>query len=188
METELPTLGDILLNTASPPWTLHAFTAHLNRHCCLEALQFILDTQHYAACYEGLVRINSASSSSSNSVAKLWQNLIKLYILPTGQRQLNIAEKEREHLLHLPPEPPPSPSELHEACRCAYDLLNDSLTAFFRTSEPMQDSEETRSPPDQQPQLQAAATDEHQDGWLCHLFGACLKRCYKHNDERASYS
>jgi hypothetical protein len=150
MDDQLPTLGDVLLNNASPPWTLHAFTAHLNRHCCLEALQFVLDSQHYATCYEGFVRSNVTSSNNSDTVALLWRKLIKLYILPSGQRQLNIPELEREYLLHLPPEPPPRPSELRGACQCAYNLLNDSLTAFFRTPKPMLDIEEPRPSPEQQ--------------------------------------
>ncbi|EXU94581.1 hypothetical protein X797_012349 [Metarhizium robertsii] len=137
MDAQLPTLDDILLNNASPPWTLRAFAAYLNQHRCLEVLQFVFDADRYATCYEASVENNATSSNNSGAVDVLWRKLMQLYIYPSGRRQLNIPEREREHLLHLPSLPPPHPSELREACRCAYDLLNDSLAALFHAREPM---------------------------------------------------
>lgn len=136
MDAQLPTLDDILLNNATPPWTLRAFAAHLNQHRCLEVLQFVFDADRYATRYGGLVKNNATSSNNNGAVDVLWRKLMQLYIHPSGRQQLNIPEREREHLLHLPSTPPPRPSELREACRCAYDLLNDSLAALFQAREP----------------------------------------------------
>ncbi|KAI5455917.1 hypothetical protein BGZ63DRAFT_436616 [Mariannaea sp. PMI_226] len=136
MDAQLPTLDDILLNNASPPWTLRAFAAHLNRHRCLEVLQFVFDADRYATCYEALAKNNTMSSNNSSAADVVWRKLMQLYIHPSGERQLNIPEREREHLLCLPSIPPPHPSELREACRCSYDLLNDSLAALFHAREP----------------------------------------------------
>ena len=72
------------------------------------------------------------SPKITDSVPMLWRKLMQAYIRSSGLQQLNIPEPEREHLLNLTSEPPPRPCELHEACKCAYDLLNDSLAAFLR--------------------------------------------------------
>lgn len=196
MDAQRPTLDDILLNNASPPWTLRAFATHLNRHRCLEALQFVFDADHYATCYEDSAQNNTSSSNSSSAVELLWRKLMQLYILPSGKRQLNIPEEEREHLQHLPPVPPPHPSQLREACRCAYDLLNDSLTALFHTPElmdPIRQSDTLPRSPDRKSrgllrrpktpsctsELEAQTTNE--DGNSCSCFPASARAGWRHH-------
>ncbi|KAL3952875.1 hypothetical protein ACCO45_012818 [Purpureocillium lilacinum] len=132
MDTVFPTLDDVLSNSSPPPWTLHAFAAHLTQHHCLEALHFLLDAENYAICYEKQMNMSIKSPKITDSVPMLWRKLMQAYIRSSGLQQLNIPEQEREHLLNLTSEPPPRPCELHEACKCAYDLLNDSLAAFLR--------------------------------------------------------
>ncbi|KAK8087201.1 Regulator of g-protein signaling [Apiospora phragmitis] len=41
---KLPSLSEILSNTASPPWTLSAFTAYLSQNHCLETLEIMMQT------------------------------------------------------------------------------------------------------------------------------------------------
>ncbi|KAK4074681.1 hypothetical protein Purlil1_12875 [Purpureocillium lilacinum] len=132
MDTVFPTLDDVLSNSSPPPWTLHAFAAHLTQHHCLEALHFLLDAENYAISYEKQMNMSIKSPKITDSVPMLWRKLMQAYIRFSGLQQLNIPEQEREHLLNLTSEPPPRPCELHEACKCAYDLLNDSLAAFLR--------------------------------------------------------
>lgn len=131
MDTVFPTLDDVLSNSSPPPWTLHAFAAHLTQHHCLEALHFLLDAENYAISYEKQMNMSIKSPKITDSVPMLWRKLMQAYIRSSGLQQLNIPEQEREHLLNLTSEPPPRPCELHEACKCAYDLLNDSLAAFL---------------------------------------------------------
>ncbi|KAK4071557.1 hypothetical protein PCL_11285 [Purpureocillium lilacinum] len=171
MDTVFPTLDDILSNNSPPPWTLHAFAAHLTQHHCPEALQFILDAENYAISYEKQMNISTTSPNLTDPVPMLWQKLMQAYIRSSGRQQLNIPQQEREHLLNLTPEPPPRPCELHEAHKCAYDLLNDSLAAFLCAPQaPTGSLERPSQHSDQRPQLQPSEsgnTSRHLRPTLC---------------------
>ncbi|KAK4077559.1 hypothetical protein Purlil1_12321 [Purpureocillium lilacinum] len=58
-----------------------------------------------------------------------------MYIAPSAPRQINIPSRVRDSLLSKPSDPfPPDPSELDEACRIVYELMNDSLLIPFLQS------------------------------------------------------
>lgn len=135
--TRQPTLREILFNDSPPPWALRAFHAHLSQHHCEETLQFNRDAENYAVFYNQLV--GESPTQRDRRVISSWQKLVRLYIAPCGPRQINISNRERDHILNLPCGPPPHPSELDESRKVIYGLMNDSLLdPFFDLVNPMQ--------------------------------------------------
>lgn len=60
---------------------------------------------------------------------------MQVYIIPCAPREVNIPARVRDHLLNSPCGPaPPHPSQLDEACRIIYELMNDSLLVPFLES------------------------------------------------------
>ena len=147
-----PTLTEILLDTAPPPWTLSAFMAYLSQNHCMETLEFTLDSQRYAAFYEQLGAEVPPTRESSERVCGFWEKLMQVYIVPCAPREVNIPSRVRDRLLSLPyGQSPPHPSELDEAGRIIYELMNDSLLVpFLQSVAPMQlmspTEEHNRSP------------------------------------------
>ncbi|KAI5457242.1 RGS domain-containing protein [Mariannaea sp. PMI_226] len=140
MGSQPPTLNDILLDVASPPWTLSAFMAYLSQNHCMESLEFTLDAQRYTAFYtEFISEAASRTRENDDRVCALWEKLIQVYIIPYAPREVNIPAHVRDHLLALPSGPsPPHFSELEEAGRIIYELMNDSvLVPFLESVAPM---------------------------------------------------
>ncbi|KAL2160313.1 hypothetical protein VTH06DRAFT_1486 [Thermothelomyces fergusii] len=133
-----PSLRDILTNSAPSPYTLSAFTAFLSQNHCMETLEFTMDADRYSAAYSNLVRRERASSGSGESneyVASLWKKIMNAYIIPSGHREVNLPAHVRDRLLSLSYTPvPPDPSELDEAVRIVYELMNDSVLGPFLAS------------------------------------------------------
>lgn len=131
-----PSLTEILLDVASPPWTLSAFMAYLSQNHCMESLEFTLDSQRYTAFYNELILDNPARTRDSDDrVCSLWEKLMQVYIIACAPREVNIPARVRDHLLNLPCGPtPPHPSQLDEAGRIIYELMNDSLLVPFLQS------------------------------------------------------
>ncbi|GJN68284.1 regulator of G-protein signaling [Purpureocillium lilacinum] len=140
MASRPPTLTEILLDTAPPPWTLSAFMAYLSQNHCMETLEFTLDSQRYAAFYEQLGAEVPPTRESSERVCGFWEKLMQVYIVPCAPREVNIPSRVRDRLLSLPyGQSPPHPSELDEAGRIIYELMNDSLLVpFLQSVAPMQ--------------------------------------------------
>lgn len=138
-----PSLQDILSNTAPPPWSLSAFMAFLSQNHCLETLEFTMDAERYRAAHtEILARESTGRTRDENEhVCDLWIKLINAYILPCGPRELNIPSRVRDRLLSLPATTtPPDPSELDDAVRIVYELMNDSvLVPFLQSVAPCSD-------------------------------------------------
>ncbi|KAL2149517.1 hypothetical protein VTH82DRAFT_8168 [Thermothelomyces myriococcoides] len=135
--TSPPSLRDILTNNAPPPYTLSAFTAFLSQNHCMETLEFTMDADRYSAAYSNLVRGEQASDSgeSNEYVSSLWKKIMNAYIIPYGHREVNLPSHVRDHLLSLSYTPvPPDPSELDEAVRIVYELMNDSVLGPFLAS------------------------------------------------------
>ncbi|KAM0444263.1 hypothetical protein ACHAPV_010226 [Trichoderma viride] len=139
-----PTLNEILLDTAPPPWTLTAFMAYLSQNHCMETLEFTLDSQRYTAFYDQFFSsAATASDENREKVCAWWEKLMQIYIVPCAPREVNIPAQVRDCLLRVPYGPnPPHPSELAEAGRIIYELMNDSLLVPFLQSvaAPMPDS------------------------------------------------
>ncbi|KAH7311760.1 RGS domain-containing protein [Stachybotrys elegans] len=134
MTTPPPTLSEILRDVSPPPYTLTAFMAYLSQNHCMETLEFTLDSQRYSAFYDQLVSQNS-NVDACNRVCALWEKLMQVYIVPCSPREVNIPSSVRDRLLALPTRPtPPHPSELDDAGRIIYELMNDSLLVPFLES------------------------------------------------------
>jgi hypothetical protein len=144
--TSPPSLRDILSDVAPPPFTLGAFTAFLSQNFCLETLEFTLDAERYRAAYTNYLKEQTAGSGDSKEhVCAIWRKIISAYILPHGHREVNIPAHVRDRLLSLATSPvPPDPSELDEAVRIVYELLNDSVLGPFLASVSAQQWEQTR--------------------------------------------
>lgn len=135
MGTNPPTLTEILLDVASPPWTLSAFTAYLSQNHCMETLEFTLDLQRYAAVHDQIQADHASGSGSNQQLCVLWEKLMQVYIAPCSPREINIPSRVRDRLLRLPGKPePPHPKELEEAGRIVHELMNDSLLVPFLES------------------------------------------------------
>ncbi|KAG4280242.1 hypothetical protein FPRO06_11575 [Fusarium proliferatum] len=136
-----PSLTEILLDVASPPWTLSAFMAYLSQNHCMESLEFTLDSQRYAAFYNEMITNNPNRAQETNDrVCILWEKLMQVYIIPCAPREVNLPARIRDQLLGLPCGPiPPHPAQLDEAGRILYELMNDSLLLpFLQSVAPMQ--------------------------------------------------
>lgn len=131
-----PSLTDILLDVASPPWTLSAFMAYLSQNHCMETLEFTLDSQRYTTFYNELILDNSSRTRDNDDrVCSLWEKLMQVYVISCAPREVNLPASVRDHLLSLPCGPaPPHPSQLDEAGRIIYELMNDSLLVPFLQS------------------------------------------------------
>lgn len=152
MGTQPPTLTEILLDVASPPWTLSAFTAYLSQNHCMETIEFTLDLQRYAAVHDQIQADKAADPATANKqLCTLWDKLMQVYIAPCSPREINIPSRVRDRLLRLPSQPePPHPRELEEAGRIIHELMNDSLLVpFLESVSPMHlesSIDHTRSP------------------------------------------
>jgi hypothetical protein len=72
----LPTLNEILLDDASPPWTLNAFMIYLSDNHCMENLDFIVDSERYTAIYSQLAAKKSPSRQNIEQVCGWWKKLM----------------------------------------------------------------------------------------------------------------
>ncbi|KAK4640262.1 hypothetical protein QC761_605450 [Podospora bellae-mahoneyi] len=136
--TSPPSLRDILTDTALPPYTLGAFTAFLSQNHCLETLEFTLQAERYRTAYANIVGTGERPPSigdGSEHICLLWQKLMHTFIQPCGIREVNLPARVRDRLLSLPCVPiPPNPSELDEAVKIVYELMNDSVLGPFLAS------------------------------------------------------
>lgn len=140
MGTRPPTLTEILLDVASPPWTLSAFMAYLSQNHCMESLEFTLDSQRYTSFYNELIVDAPRFRDGDDRVCSLWEKLMQVYIIPCAPREVNIPAHVRDRLLslHCGPTPPP-PSSLDEAGKIIFELMNDSLLVpFIQSVTPLQ--------------------------------------------------
>lgn len=130
-----PSLSEILSNTASPPWTLSAFTAYLSQNHCLETLEFLIEAERYRTAHlQLLTKQEHISQQQLEAVRDIWQRLLQTYILPYSPREVNLPAPVRDRLLHLgfsAMPSPPQPSELDEAIGIVQELMNDSVLVPF---------------------------------------------------------
>ncbi|KAH6656841.1 RGS domain-containing protein [Truncatella angustata] len=138
----VPSLGDILSNTAPPPWTLSAFTAYLSQNHCLETLEFLTEAERYRKAYEAQSAAGSEQQQcEEGSLCSLWHRIMQAYIMPYSPREVNLPAPVRDRLLALecssstcPDSRVPQPSELEEAVGIIHELMTDSLLFPFLQS------------------------------------------------------
>ena len=128
-----PTLSEILSNTSPPPWTLSAFMAYLSQNHCLETLEFTMEADRYRAEYSHVYQEQKAHLAEEDEyVCSLWVKLMEAYIVPCAPREVNLPCPVRDRLLGQPcSSTPPHPSQLDEAVRIVYELMNDSVLVPF---------------------------------------------------------
>ncbi|KAI0137200.1 hypothetical protein BJ170DRAFT_590143 [Xylariales sp. AK1849] len=134
---KLPTLADILSNTAPPPWTLSAFTAYLSQNHCLETLEFIMEAERYRFAHLHQPATQQRQLHfEDETICSLWQRLMQAYIMPYGPREVNLPAPVRDRLLKLDYSlsAVPPPSELDEAVDIVRELMSDSLLVPFLES------------------------------------------------------
>lgn len=100
----------------------------------METLEFTLDLQRYAQFYEEFKSPENAGPESDARILALWDRLVQVYIIPCAPREINIPSRVRDRLLGTSRSQPPHPSELNEAGRIIYELMNDSLLVPFLES------------------------------------------------------
>lgn len=138
-----PTLADVLANSAPPPWTLSAFTAHLSQNHCLENLEFTMDAERYRQKYDEMsAQMAGVPTGTDGDLGKylrmLWQRLLDAYIIPDGAREINIPSSIRQRLLSLPNHTsPPEPSVLGAAVKIIFDLMEESCLVSFLNDQPL---------------------------------------------------
>ncbi|KAK4100973.1 regulator of G protein signaling superfamily [Parathielavia hyrcaniae] len=131
-----PLLRDILTDLAPPPYTLGAFTAFLSQNHCMETLEFTMDADRYRSVYSNFLGEQALGyGDGADYVCSHWQKMMNAYIVPYGHREVNLPAHVRDRLLSLPATPvPPHPTELDEAVRIVYELMNDSVLGPFLAS------------------------------------------------------
>jgi hypothetical protein len=128
-----PTLSEILSDASPPPWTLSAFMAYLSQNHCLETLEFTMEADRYRAEYERVFTERRKSVRDEDDyMCSLWVKLMEAYIVPCAPREVNLPSPVRDRLLAQPcASTPPRPSQLDEAVRIIYELMNDSVLVPF---------------------------------------------------------
>ncbi|RPA79876.1 regulator of G protein signaling superfamily [Ascobolus immersus RN42] len=129
----MPTLADVLSNTAEPPYTLTAFMAYLSQNHCLETLEFTMDASRYRKHFNTLKEAGSFEDSETcGFMRSLWQRLLDAYIAPNGPREVNLPCGIRDRLLSVPNyDMPPEPDCLDAALSKVYELMEESVLIPF---------------------------------------------------------
>ncbi|PKX96355.1 regulator of G-protein signaling domain-containing protein [Aspergillus novofumigatus IBT 16806] len=134
-----PRLDDILNDVAPFPYTLGAFIAFLSEHQCLETVEFLLETERYRRIYHWLEhKTETCEVARKAHLSGLWNRLIKQYIRPHGEREINIPCDIRQQLMqqfHKHGDDPPPPEILDRVVNNVKELLRGSiLIPFLRRS------------------------------------------------------
>jgi hypothetical protein len=131
-----PSLSEILNNTATPPWTLSAFTAYLSQNHCLETLEFLMEAERYRTVHNQLSTRAIRSLPEDETLCTVWQRLMQTYIMPYSPREVNVSAPVRDRLLrlHCSSSYITDPSELDEATGIVRELMGDSVLVPFLES------------------------------------------------------
>ena len=138
----MPTLSEILSNSAPPPWTLSAFTAYLSQNHCLENLEFVKDAERYRRRYAEaqhdlssvLAPLDEAAPADAEPLPRLWARMVHSYLEPETPREINIPSDVRDALLSYETDgsaEPPPPEALDPAIKVVNDLMNESILMSF---------------------------------------------------------
>nr|CEG03495.1 unnamed protein product [Fusarium pseudograminearum CS5834] len=132
-------LPEIISYLNSDASGLNGFIAYLSKNHCLETLQFIQDTSRYRVCYAEIVEDEKIPweylRRHYGYLQELWDDLLGAYILPNGDREVNLPCEVRTRLLGLRSSSlPPHPSELDDAIQIVLELMEDSILPGFLKS------------------------------------------------------
>ncbi|EWY83090.1 hypothetical protein FOYG_15162 [Fusarium oxysporum NRRL 32931] len=132
-------LPETLSNLNSDPSRLNDFIAYLSRNHCLENLQFIQDASRYRACYAEIVEDKKFPweylRRHYDYLQELWEDLLGTYVLPNGDREVNLPSEVRARLLGLRSSAlPPHPSELDDVVQIVLELMEYSILPGFLNS------------------------------------------------------
>ncbi|PWY89223.1 regulator of G protein signaling superfamily [Aspergillus heteromorphus CBS 117.55] len=137
---KLPTLAEVLDNTAHYPYTLESFVEYLSQNHCSEALEFLVETDHYKKTYYASRQPHDESNlflsdSELEQLMVLWRQLLALYISNGSPREINVTGEDRQRLIELTnATSPPSPRLIDPIVQSTYDLLETSIFIQFLAS------------------------------------------------------
>lgn len=148
----MPSLDDNISDLFPDPWTLRDVIAYLSKSHCLETIQFLEDASKYRVCHAEIVGNSGIPEESRKChhdyLQDQWENLLTTYILPNGERELNLPCDVRARLLEVQSsELPPHPSQLDSAVKIVRELLEGSILSGVSnpdgSPEPPSDEEES---------------------------------------------
>ncbi|KAJ0338397.1 hypothetical protein KNSL1_012457 [Colletotrichum chrysophilum] len=92
-----------------------------------------MDAERYRKDYDKFITNKDwAGEGGNDHVCQLWEKLMQAYIIPYSPREVNLPSPVRDRLIaQTCSTSPPSPSELDEAVRIVYELMNDSVLLPF---------------------------------------------------------
>jgi hypothetical protein len=112
-----------------------------------------MDAKRYSKHFQEMIQRDPHTPLSPHSqeceyVRMLWQKLLDAYIAPNGPREVNLPSDVRDRLMNLPcTGMPPDPSELGEAVKIIYELMDESVLVPFLNSVAPQRGPESYSIP-----------------------------------------
>ncbi|KAL5596393.1 hypothetical protein BROUX41_006690 [Berkeleyomyces rouxiae] len=125
-----PDLQDVLKNRAPPPFTLGAFMAYLSQNHCLETLEFSLDAEQYRLTYIRTLERSAGQFSARDidHLTRLWEKLLRVYLMPYATREINIPAYVKEPVLSIDYFAAiPHPDALAGIVRIVHELMTDSV-------------------------------------------------------------
>lgn len=138
----MPSLDDAISDLFPDPWTLADVIAYLSKSHCLETIQFLEDATRYRVCHAEIVDNDRIPEESRKChydyLQDQWENLLTTYILPNGERELNLPCDVRARLLEAQASDsqlPPHPSELDSAVKIVRELLEGSILCGVSNSD-----------------------------------------------------
>jgi len=128
--TRAPQLSEVLLGKTAAPWSLSAFSQFLEKNFCSEVLQFTIDVIAYRECFESRIVQGGPLVCDKDVVETydMWQRILETYVLPNGQKEINIpGAVQNELLAYQDPANPPSPTVLQPA----YDMMIELMSGIY---------------------------------------------------------
>ncbi|RDL42221.1 uncharacterized protein BP5553_02200 [Venustampulla echinocandica] len=140
----LPTLQDVLSNSAPDPWILGAFEECISRNNGLELSEFLEDARRYLKVYhnmtneEPIYELVSQYASDQTYIRMMWKSLLDTYIVANAPKVVDIPSSIRDHLISLhyasmPPDPADLDLIISVICVLLDDFPIDSYANFIKS-------------------------------------------------------
>ncbi|THW37302.1 hypothetical protein D6D21_08319 [Aureobasidium pullulans] len=129
-------MEDILANRVPTPWTYASFVAYLSDNYCLEILQFALAAAQYKEQYDFVSSIPgrrvSLPSQESQDLLILWTSLVETYLLPDGEREVNLPSRIRDPIIGYTLEQRAAdPQVLESAILATWELMEGLILSSY---------------------------------------------------------
>lgn len=129
-------MEDILANRVPIPWTYASFVAYLSDNYCLEILQFALAAAQYKERYDFVSSIPgrrvSLPSQESQDLLVLWTSLVETYLLPDGEREVNLPSQIRDPIIGYTLEQRAAdPQVLESAILATWELMEGLILSSY---------------------------------------------------------